>query len=550
MTRGQGDKEQGSRGAGEHSPFSILHSYMRRWGLRLRAAESLTWGPWGAAAGLGLGLALALAARLWPLLAARWLAGLAALLTLAGVMVGLMIVWVRPRPLAALARVFDRRFGLAERLTTALEIDSGHLRATQAMARAQLADTLDAARGIDPGTLLPLRAPRRALAALGVLAAALALLLWLPNPQEVVLLQRAAMRAAVEEQIEELGVARQEVAGAEGLTEADREALLGALEEATRALDEGRATPEEAVAALSEAEQALAALQDHEAAGVRAGLEQAAGEMADSELTRDIAEALTLGDYRQAARALAAYSGTKGQVLTRAEELELARELAQAAKALAESNPTLAEQLAQAAEAIEHGDVAEARQVIQEAAREIGQAGERVQRQETVEHTLSQLQEGREQIAQASGTQPGAGQIAQQGGSQSGQPGGEQPGVGQQTQPGGEQPGAGQQTQPGHHEDAGTGAPYDQVYVPYRLDEQGQRVDVGRQGEGGEPTGDKPLPPPLPPYRGDGGGGTASVPYRDVYAGYAAQAGAALEGSYIPLGLKQYVRDYFSSLEP
>jgi hypothetical protein len=40
------------------------------------------------------------------------------------------------------------------------------------------------------------------------------------------------------------------------------------------------------------------------------------------------------------------------------------------------------------------------------------------------------------------------------------------------------------------------------------------------------------------------------VPYREVYAEYAEQAGAALEGSYIPLGLKQYVREYFSSLEP
>ena len=46
------------------------------------------------------------------------------------------------------------------------------------------------------------------------------------------------------------------------------------------------------------------------------------------------------------------------------------------------------------------------------------------------------------------------------------------------------------------------------------------------------------------------GEGQAAVPYREVYADYAAQAGAALEGSYIPLGLKQYVRDYFSSLEP
>ena len=80
--------------------------------------------------------------------------------------------------------------------------------------------------------------------------------------------------------------------------------------------------------------------------------------------------------------------------------------------------------------------------------------------------------------------------------------------------------------------------------MPYRFDEGGAGVDVGREGAGDEgvPVGDTPLPAP--------DGGRANVPYREVYAGYAAQAGAALEGSYIPLGLKQYVRDYFSSLEP
>ncbi|MCK4315875.1 MAG: hypothetical protein KAX24_08900, partial [Anaerolineae bacterium] len=62
------------------------------------------------------------------------------------------------------------------------------------------------------------------------------------------------------------------------------------------------------------------------------------------------------------------------------------------------------EQLAQAAEAIERGDIAEAREAIQEAAQRMGEAGERVQRQEVVESTLAQLQEGREQIAQAGGT--------------------------------------------------------------------------------------------------------------------------------------------------
>ena len=381
-----------------------LKAYLRRWGLRLRLAEGLTWGPWGAAAGLGAGLLLALAARLWPLLLARWIAGLAGLAALVGVTLGVAAAWLRPRRLARLARVFDRRFGLAERLTTAAEIGAGHLRAQPAIAAAQLDDTLDAARRVDPRTALPLRASRKPLLACGVLALALTLLLWLPNPQQDVLLQRAAVQAAVEEQIEELESAREAVAETEGLTEAERETILQALEEAIAALEEGRATPEEAVAALSEAEQALAELQDPGAEAVREGLDQAAEGMADSELTREIAEALASGDYERAARALAAYGDDQGDPLTREEELELARELAQAVEALAENDPELAEQLSQAAEAIQRGDIAEAQEAIQQAAQQMGEAGQRVERQQAVERALSELQEGREQIAQAGGT--------------------------------------------------------------------------------------------------------------------------------------------------
>jgi hypothetical protein len=539
MTNEQMTNDQ-MKGIGRHSPTSDLRLRLRRWGLRLRLAESLAWGPWGAAAGLGVALLSALSARLWPLLTVTWLAGQAVLLVLAGGVVGLAIVWLRPRSPAQLARVFDRRFALAERLTTALEIGTRRLRAEPAMAAAQLADTLEAAGRINPGAALPLHPSRRALVALGALAVALTVTLWLPNPQEAVLIQRAAVRAAVEEQIEQLEAARKQAAEAEGLSEAERDVLVQALDEAIAALHEGRATPEEALAAFAQAEQTLAPLQDPGAAGVQAGLERAAGEMSDSELTHDIAGALASGDYQAAAQALATYAGSEGEMLTREEELELARELAQAAEALGASDPALAEQLTQAAEAIERGDVTQAREAIRQAAQQMGAAGERVERQEAVEGTLAQLQEGREQIAQASGAQPGAGQMPGQGsaGEQAAQSGGQQ-GSGQ---PGGQQAGDGRQTQPGHHEDSGSGAPYDEVYVPYRLEQEGVGVEIDRQGSEGMPGGDTPLPAPQ--------GGQAAVPYREVYADYAAQAGAALAGSYIPLGMKQYVRDYFSSLEP
>jgi hypothetical protein len=40
------------------------------------------------------------------------------------------------------------------------------------------------------------------------------------------------------------------------------------------------------------------------------------------------------------------------------------------------------------------------------------------------------------------------------------------------------------------------------------------------------------------------------VPYEQVFGDYRDAANEALSDDYIPLGLKGYIRDYFSSLEP
>ncbi|MDT8307459.1 MAG: hypothetical protein RRC07_16120, partial [Anaerolineae bacterium] len=40
------------------------------------------------------------------------------------------------------------------------------------------------------------------------------------------------------------------------------------------------------------------------------------------------------------------------------------------------------------------------------------------------------------------------------------------------------------------------------------------------------------------------------VPYQRVFGEYRDAAYQALDDEYIPLGMKSYVRDYFSSLEP
>jgi hypothetical protein len=48
----------------------------------------------------------------------------------------------------------------------------------------------------------------------------------------------------------------------------------------------------------------------------------------------------------------------------------------------------------------------------------------------------------------------------------------------------------------------------------------------------------------------DGGDGEAHVDYRDVLPTYQERATRAMQDRYIPLGMKELVKEYFSSLQP
>ncbi len=49
---------------------------------------------------------------------------------------------------------------------------------------------------------------------------------------------------------------------------------------------------------------------------------------------------------------------------------------------------------------------------------------------------------------------------------------------------------------------------------------------------------------------GTGTNNGALTPYQQVYADFERYAQTSLERGYIPISVKDYVRDYFSSLEP
>jgi hypothetical protein len=63
----------------------------------------------------------------------------------------------------------------------------------------------------------------------------------------------------------------------------------------------------------------------------------------------------------------------------------------------------------------------------------------------------------------------------------------------------------------------------------------------GTGGDGQSQTGNQ---------SGQGVDNGSIVPYQDVYGDFARFAETTLDRSYVPTSLKDFVRDYFSSLDP
>lgn len=145
---------------------------LRRARARARAALLLRAALWLAAAAAAAALAGAVAAELGrplPPAAGAWAAVLLATAALAT----LALAWRRSPDLALVARRADARFGLRERAGTALELSRAGARRAAAgpLAAELLRDAERHADRIDPRRLVPLRVPRVAALALGLVAA-------------------------------------------------------------------------------------------------------------------------------------------------------------------------------------------------------------------------------------------------------------------------------------------------------------------------------------------------------------------------------------------
>lgn len=535
-----------------------LNALVRAWAVRARAQWSLRWLFIGIAIGLMVALIPALIARVWPVANQSTLLGIGALCAGAGLVATLIWPWIHARRQThvAWARRFDAQFQLDERLSTAFELQQGVIETRdERLRQLQQTDALNAAYGVNIDTALPWRLPwRQALTALLALAVFL-LAIILPNPQEQVLVAREEARQTLAEQSQSLEAAKQAIRESNLSEEQKRQALL-ALDDAQARLNDPNTTPEEALAALNDAQARLEALRDEAWQQQREDLRRAGQAMQPDELTNALADALSRGDVAQAAEELSNLTETpNGQPLDEAQQQQLANQLDQMAREIQNSDPASAQRLREAAQQLRERNTDAARQRLEQVAQSLNEATQAAEASRSLDQSQAQVDAARQAIAQASrqeqqqaqGDQPGsqatpsqAGPSNQAGSSEQGNPPAQSQQAGQAGKVESSQPMPQQQTSPGHREDTGTD---NSVWAPGpRLSNEGAQVQLPESDGDSAPN---PSGRPNP-----GVGGSATVPYQQVYREYAQAADEAIQRGAVPPALRDYVRDYFSSLNP
>ncbi len=590
---------------------SLLLQQLAEWDRWWRINQIIRWLPYSLLMGLGVGVALAVASRLRPFLFASEILTVT-LLTL-GVTVGGMVAYIglRPYPQAKQARFFDQSLGLKERVSTAFQLLRGELPTHEVLSVHQINDAVHHAQQTNIQQALPLRFKRWEWASVAGLLVAWGLLVWLPNPQETAILDTTQDRAQIETASESLQDILSEVATNPDLDSQLREDLLQELQTAIETLEQPNITPEEAFATLTDVESRLASEAEQLEAQLNA--QQQALQTALQSLQATAPTLNTAPNLAEALEALQTSldTMTPAEQQAMASALERASEALQNAQPqTADALGSASEALQSGdtngtAEALQRAqDALEAQQATQQAQQQSQsmleqQANQASSSADNLQPSEGTSAESGEQKGQPSPSQEGApqqgegepsegkgqaegkqsdgqspGEQGENAPSQQGTTPGDQPSQqGQPNQPGqGQSPdqqgGAqGQNGQGGNGQGAGDGqggqgggegngttnpqnnpdGQGETVYTP-RADSQ----NIG--GENGEATltleqdeQDAPI------IEGDfiqNPNGQALVPYESVFSDYSNSARQALESDYIPMGMRDVIYDYFTSIEP
>jgi hypothetical protein len=586
------------------NPRNELEQLLQQWESRWRLKRLVLYLPRVLLLAFGLGILVALVVGILRLVPASVMLMLVIGLSSATMIALSIFFGFFSRTGIERARKFDALFGLQERLATTFELLDGRIKTVEELADLQLHDTLHKAQDIDPKKLI--RLEWRKWEWFGAMLAGLLLVLILGL---MFLLNSVAggmgadTQLAIEAAADTTGETIELIGTDTTLTDEDRESLIDSAEATLAELQNPETSAEDAFAAMSELESDLTAQAQEIREDIdnsQAGLSSASASLGSSD--PDASQlGQQLGDYSQSLSSMSAE-----------EQQALAQDLQEAADAVREENPELAESLEEAAEAIENGNHAGAESALQTAGQQAEAAsqanGEASESAEQMEDLAAEAEQSARDIAtsefnenaQAEGEidpngtieeelgmeEPNiAGAEGEDGGGGNGEdpstgqsgdlvesddPGarpadtsGQSEGEGLEGEGSGEESntgsGAGDGESPQTNEVQG-GAPqsevsnnnqadglgeseYEEVYAPIQdTPNQGEEDVALDTEEGGQPAVEGNFQ--------ENPAGASNVPYNEVFGDYSDEANAALESGYVPLGVRDIVRDYFTSIEP
>ena len=495
------------------------------------------------------------------------------------------ILAARARPsVGETALALDREAGLRDRTASALalaaepDLDPGFV------AR-QRTDALHVLRSTAPTVFRP-PVPLRTAAATVVGLVLLVPLLLLPNPQDQRIADDRRLREEAALQADKVERIADDLAAKARTPDDPRAQVAQQLKDLAKLLRDHPGDLDAALAKVGSVEGQLRAQIDP-------SIEQRAAALAS--LSRGLSNAAAgrpdankAGDPTTAAQDLRDLAARLDN-LTSAERKQLADQLAGLQSTARQADGSAGVAAGDAARSLATGDIAGAKDALGRLADAVQGADQKVALNRDLTGAAARLQETRRGLANAG--RPGLGQAAQSQGTGQGQGAGQSPGTGQGQGTGGspgtgQGQGAGQSPGTGQGQGQGTGGSPGQgqgsiggggsnarylgsgisgstgfrgptsgnrpsvlgadqrtVFAPFdRLGKPGDPSYVAGTGGDGQTTQGN--------QTGTGTGNPALTPYEQVYADFYDYALTSLDRSYIPLAAKDYVRDYFSSLDP
>jgi hypothetical protein len=483
---------------------------------------------------------------------------------------------LKPLSLMQIARQVDLELSLKERLSTAFalqnepapfseqimalqQVDASQIAKAQPAGRISLStpnlthlqrnDALSVAAMIVPAEAFVLNWLIRPLAT-GAILISISIILassLIPNPQSLILKQRAELQQAAKEQAQQIEKARQEIEGSKEISPEMREELVRQLAELTKNLQRNPGDLEQALVDLSKLEQELKRKIDPNLASRQALLESLASQLAQAtgeQKSQDASQA-----SEQALDQLA----EQIKKMDENQRQQLAQNLAQAAAQAGQSGDTqLSQALASLAQAVQSGDAQSIQKASQDAKTALADMKNQMADQAALQRALAQANASQQALAQTGR------QVAQSNGNSNQANPGSNPGNGQTGGPrvsgGGTKAnklppatGGRRSVNPQGNAPNAPATPLDsQVYAPWqKTATNGSQIFIpGQETQQGQTTSTQSQNP-MP-----GIANPALIPYAQVFYNYMNAANQAIDQNYIPTNLVDYVRLYFSSLEP